>query len=318
MQNRELGTIVSGFQTLLDSGTSSALTDSQLLERFTRRSDDASQAAFSALVYRHGPMVLRVCVGVLRDAHAAEDAFQATFLILARKAHAIRDRESVASWLFGVARRVSCRARTQRSRRERHEQTGLPLPDPRMVAPDRRPELLPEVTEVVDRLPEKYRLPIVLCYLEGMTHQEAADQLRLPVGTVKVRLARARQRLRGPLMRRGLAPSSITAWMGAEARGAIPRHLVDATVRGALHPAPGRAAGISVSIAALVDGGLKAMYLSRLKSLLVVLSACPCLRDCHGDPGIGILPASEVRSGRFRPTGGGREPRCRCCHCQEV
>ena len=182
-------------------------------------------------------MVLRVCVGVLRDAHAAEDAFQATFLILAQR---------LMRYATGNPSRAGSSASPAGfpvgpGRNDRDER-GMSRPDspcrnPRMVAPDRRPELLPEVTEVVDRLPEKYRLPIVLCYLEGMTHQEAADQLRLPVGTVKVRLARARQRLRGPLMRRGLAPSSITAWMGAEARGAIPRHLVDATVRGALHPA---------------------------------------------------------------------------------
>jgi hypothetical protein len=125
-------------------------------------------------------------------------------------------------------------------------------------------QLLPEVYDEVDRLPEKYRQPIVLCYLEGLTHEEAAGQLRLPVGTVKIRLARARQRLRGRLIRRGLAPSLLTAWMAREARGSIPGQLVTETVQGAIRIASGRMAEVSASIAALVEGVLRAMFLSRL------------------------------------------------------
>jgi HlyD family secretion protein len=273
MRDCEFGAIQGGLRSLFSSGTASSLSDSQLLDSFVGRSDDFAQAAFTALVDRHGPLVLRVCARVTGDQHAAEDAFQATFLILARKAATIRDRASVSSWLLGVARRVSSRARVQRSQRAAQERTGLSLPDDRGSARDGTPELFPEVIEEVDRLPEKYRLPIVMCYLQGMTHEDAAGQLGVPVGTLKTRLARARERLRGPLLRRGLAPSAITAWVGGRAQWAIPRHLVDATVQAAYDSAPGRAVGLSAPIAALVEGGLEAIFLSRLKQIVVFLSA---------------------------------------------
>ena len=120
MRNHAVGAVVKGVRTLFDAGTATGLSDGQLLERYLRRGDDSAEAAFRALVERHGPMVLRACRGVLHDVHAAEDAFQATFLILARKAGSIRKRDSVASWLFGVARRVAGRADAQR----RHGRTA--------------------------------------------------------------------------------------------------------------------------------------------------------------------------------------------------
>ena len=178
-------------QTLFSVGTASALSDGQLIERFVGGYDDAAEVAFAALVERHGPMVLRVCLGVLHDSHAAEDAFQATFLILARKAGSIRKHGSVASWLFGVARRVAGRAKFERARRAAHERRGAAMAENHAQDTD-SPVLVPEVQEEVDRLPEKYRAPIVLCYFEGLTHEEAAAHLRVPVGTVKVRLAQAR------------------------------------------------------------------------------------------------------------------------------
>ena len=196
-------------------------------------------------------MVLRVCLGILHDIHAAEDAFQATFLILARKAgHHSRIATRSPSWLFGVARRVSIRARTERSRRAALEQND-PAIDRRPTPPrsPTRRSLMPEIQYEIDRLPEKYRAPVILCYLEGMTHEEAAGQLRLPVGTVKTRLSRARDRLRGPLLRRGLAPAVISTWMQAEARAAPPRQLVNDTVQAVIQITSGRAAGVSAPIA---------------------------------------------------------------------
>ena len=228
MPSRDHGAVVKGVKTLFDSGTTLALGDSQLLERFLLRGDDGAESAFSALVERHGPMVERVCWGVLRDVHAAEDAFQATFLILARKAASIRRRASVSSWLFGVAHRVARRADVERKRRAVFEQRRFAMAE-NDRATDHPAELIPEIQEEVDRLPEKYRGPIVLCYLEGLTHEEAAGQLGLPVGTVKVRLMRARERLRGRLIRRGLAPALLVAMIAGEAGASRyrARHEID-------------------------------------------------------------------------------------------
>jgi RNA polymerase sigma-70 factor (ECF subfamily) len=180
VESYEFGTIANSFRTLLSAGTAGPCPDSQLRERFVRQSDDAAEAAFTALVERHGPMALRVCCSVLHDTHAAEDAFQATFLTLARKAHTIRNRESLASWLFGVARRVSGRAKVQRSRRAAMERNGVAMIASHLSGSVGEDQLLPEVHDEVDWSPEKYRQPIVLCYLEGLTHEEAAGQLRLP------------------------------------------------------------------------------------------------------------------------------------------
>ena len=167
---------------------------------------EAAEMAFSALVERHGPMVLRVCRSILRDEHDAQDAFQATFLVLVDRAGSVRDRSSVGSWLHGVALRVAACARGSVVRRRVHERRAADLTadgfHPRGVEPD----LAPALHEELARLPERYRVPIVLCYMEGLACEEAAQRMRLPVGTVKSRLARGRDRLRDRLIRRGLAP----------------------------------------------------------------------------------------------------------------
>ncbi len=176
--------------------------DSQLLEGFVATRDPA---AFRDLVDRHGPSVLRVCRGMLHDPHEAEDALQATFLILVRRAPSIRDPERLNAWLVGVARKVAARARRQgavRSERERKwaamhpeaRESDRPLDDIRQV-----------VREELGHLPEPYRQALTLCYLEGLTHEEAAERLGWPVGTVKTRLVRARKGLRDRLDRRGIA-----------------------------------------------------------------------------------------------------------------
>jgi HlyD family secretion protein len=273
MPGRAVTTVVKSVRTLLEVGTAAGLPDGQLLERYRLRRDDAAEAAFGALVERHGPMVLRVCRGVLHDSHDAEDAFQATFLILARKAGAIRKRDSVASWLFGVARHVAGRARAQRQRRAIHEGQGGTMGQEYARSSDLPLELVPEVQEEIDRLPERYRAPIVLCYLEGLTQEETASQLRLPASTVRVRLMRARARLRERLIRRGLAPASLAGLSASRAESAIPASLADKTIKAAVHLALGKAAGVSAPVAALVKGVIKAMFLTKLKLGAALLAA---------------------------------------------
>ncbi len=274
MRNRAVGSVLRSIRVLLEVGTSAGQSDSQLLERYLLRGDDAAEAAFRALVDRHGPMVLRACRGVLHDAHDAEDAFQATFLVLARKAGTIRKGDSVASWLFGVARRVSVRADGRRKRRAAHEAPGgAIIAMAEAPPPDGPPGPMPEVLEEVDRLPERYRVPVVLCYFEGLTQEEAANRLRLPASTVRVRLMRARTRLRDRLTRRGLAPASLVALSTAgRAEAAVPAPLVDETIGAATRFAAGRAAGVSAPVAALVQGVFRAMFLAKLKSAAALLA----------------------------------------------
>jgi RNA polymerase sigma-70 factor (ECF subfamily) len=180
-----------------------------LLHRFAALRDEA---AFAALVQRHGAMVLRVCRGVLSSSQDAEDACQATFLTLARKADTMPWRDSVRCWLYGVARRLALQARSVAARRGRHlaERSGatesFEVPDDRAGPLDlvARRELRGLVNEELGQLPDKYRLPVVLCYLEGKTNEEAADALGWPVGSMSRRLARARALLRERLSRRGI------------------------------------------------------------------------------------------------------------------
>ena len=180
--------------------------DSQLMERFVVGRDSQ---AFRNLVARHGPAVLRVCRRFVNDPHAAEDAMQATFLILVRRAPSIQDPEQIDRWLTGVARKVAARARKQeinRAKREQlwaetHRESGPDAEKPIQV------ELRRAVHEELGQLPNVYRQPLTLCYLDGLTHEEAADQIGCPVGTVKARLVRGRNRLRDRLDRRGVALS---------------------------------------------------------------------------------------------------------------
>ena len=177
------------------------LSDAQLLDGFLARSGEAAEAAFEALVARHGPMVLDVCSNVLRDSHDAQDAFQATFLVLASRAGSIRRRDALAGWLLGVARRVALRSRTDLARRRAYEGRAAEM---KTDLQQDRAESWPELHEEIGRLPERYREPVVLCYLEGLSTDAAALRLGCPEGTVLSRLSRARERLQGRLTRRGL------------------------------------------------------------------------------------------------------------------
>ena len=206
MQDGRTSTRLRHLETLFHAGTIVGLGDAQLLDRFASRRDEAAEIAFAALVERHGPMVLRVCREVLRDPHEAQDAFQATFLILARKSASIRRRDSLGPWLHGVALRVSACARSAAARRRTHERRRAEITTP-LLGPTDGGEEGAMLHEEIGRLPEKYRTPVVLCYLEGLTHDQAAQKLRWPVGTVRSRLSGARERLRSRLVRRGVAPA---------------------------------------------------------------------------------------------------------------
>ena len=201
--------VVRDIQTLFDAGTASGLSDRQLLERFSSGRDASAEAAFEAIVQRHGPMVLRLCYKLLGNQADAEEAFQATFLILVKKSRSIRQLDTVGGWLFGVASRVAARAQVERARRRSAEQQGglriATAVDTGGEGGD-RVELDAAVEAEVLRLPEKYRAVVVLCYWEGLTHEQAADRLGCPLGTVRSRMARARSLLHRRLTRRGLEP----------------------------------------------------------------------------------------------------------------
>lgn len=221
------------FEALFRAGTAASLSDDQLLERYVDRCDINGQLAFEAIVRRHGPMVCGVCRRVLDDSHAAEDAFQATFLVLALRARSVGGRGPLGPWLHGVAVRVSRRAR----RLARRQQGAVPFPED-LSAPESRDCDLAELRLVLDeelsRLPDKYRRPVVLCYLEGRTQEDAALALGWTKGTVSGRLARAKDLLRRRLMRRGLVSSAgliggVLSFKTASA--AVPRAQLSASVR---------------------------------------------------------------------------------------
>jgi RNA polymerase sigma factor (sigma-70 family) len=218
------------------------LTDEGLLDRFLGRDDAKAEAAFRVIVARHGPMVLGVCRHVLNQHQDAEDAFQATFLVLARKAGSIRDRRVLARWLHEVACRIAMRAKTGGVRRRLHERQGAAMVATAAIDNPGWSDLKPIIHEEVNRLPDKYRVPVILSYLEGKTNEEVARLLDWPVGTVKGRLSRARDLLRSRLTRRGLALSAaflMTALSdGAVFAEVVPPRLLDETVANALVVAP--------------------------------------------------------------------------------
>jgi RNA polymerase sigma-70 factor (ECF subfamily) len=260
--------VLGAIDRLFRSGTAAGLSDGQLLERFTTRHDEAAEAAFAALVERHGPTVWRVCRRLLSSAHDAQDAFQATFLILVRKAGTLRRRESLASWLRAVALRVATHSRAASVRRRAVEAVAGSRLTRERASDDRCPEIWDEV----DRLPQRYRKAVVLCYLEGLTHEQAAHRLGWPVGTVRSRLARARERLRGRLVRRGLAPPSaeLGALMAFKRAVPLPPNLVDPTVRAAMRVAA-ESGLVSSSPLALAEGVLRTMFFTKLKSAVLAL-----------------------------------------------
>jgi len=282
------GVVLRQIQTLFGAGTVAGLTDGQLLERFATRDGAAAELAFAALVERHGPMVLRVCRRVLADPHDAQDAFQATFLVLVRRAGAVRNRESVASWLYGVAARVAACSRATASRRRAHEQAAARSGEAVQPGLEQdRADLGVVIREELGRLPDRYRDPVILCDLEGQTYEAAARLLGWPVGTIKSRLSRGRRRLRDRLTRRGLAPAvGAMAAMRAAGTSAIevPAALADSVVRAAARLAAGHPlAGIaSANILTLMIGGSQRMLLTKLTLGAAALLASGCLLTAMG------------------------------------
>jgi RNA polymerase sigma factor (sigma-70 family) len=210
MGNRYAG-VMRDFHQLFRLGALGGMTDSQLIARFLARGDDGASAAFEGLVQRHGPMVMHVCRGVLRDEHDAEDAFQTTFAVLARKARSLWVKDSLASWLHGVAYRVASKARIEAMRRRHHEREAAArtATEAAVIPNVFRSDDEAIISEEIARLPERYRAPVVLCYLEAMSYQAAASRLGLSEHAVRGRLARARERLRSRLSRRGVGASAI-------------------------------------------------------------------------------------------------------------
>src|SRR5262245_52203320 len=216
---------------LFQEGLPAGLTDGQLLERFASGRGEAAELAFAILVERHGPMVLRACRSILRDDHEAMDAFQATFLVLVRKGRSLWVRDSLGPWLHRVACRAAGRARAEAGRRRATERGWAEATLGRAVGDD-RDGLAAAVHEELDRLPDRYRVPIVLCDLEGRTCEEAARHMGCPVGTIGSRLARGRERLRDRLARRGLAPAvgALVAVITTDAQaGDMPAALAEST-----------------------------------------------------------------------------------------
>ena len=263
-------------RTLYEFGVAGSFTDEQLLARFLASRDAAAEEAFAELVQRHGPMVLGVCRRILGDAHEAEDAFQATFLVLARKASTVVRREKVAGWLHGVAVRTAREARIRSARRRaREERVSMPI----HVEPsdDGLPAELREILdEELARLPARHRGPVVLCELEGLPHPEAARRLGIPRGTLSSRLARAKARLRDRLSARGvtLPAAALSALLVREARAStVPLSLFESTVEAATLVAagPSASAALSASVASLSEGVIKTMFVAKLKGIALAV-----------------------------------------------
>lgn len=253
----------------------SPLSDGQLLRRFALAHDEA---AFEALLSRHGAMVLGVSRRVLRNQQDAEDVFQAAFLVLARKATSICKQGSVGSWLHGVAHRLALKVKTEAARRSARQIRCAAQPSRSDLANMTWQEIEPILDEELRQLADRYRAPLVLCYLEGKTRDEAAQQLGSSVRTVMRRLEQGRELLRGRLVRRGVTMSAalITAGLcsGTAVAGVAPA-LLTSTANAAVRVALGQAATgvISAKVAALTQGMISAMVMARLKVATFVLLA---------------------------------------------
>ncbi len=269
-----------GLRALFEVGSPSGLTDGQLLERFATHAGLGSEQAFEAIIGRHGPMVLRACRGILGDDHEAMDAFQATFLVLARKGRSLWVGDSLGPWLHRVACRAASKARAGAARRRELERRMAEVAmDPGSKA-DRLDDLASILHEELDRLPEHYRAAIVLCDLQGHTCEETARRLGCAVGTVGSRLSRGRERLRSRLARRGLAPTAgsiVLAFAGEALAAPVPGSLATATLRGAVAVATSRAtAGASsAAVASLAEDVSRSLIMAKIRSITVGLAvAC--------------------------------------------
>jgi RND family efflux transporter MFP subunit len=308
-------------RTLFNVGTVRELTDGQLLERFATGRGEAAELAFAVLVERHGPMVLRVCRGVLADPHDTQDAFQATFLVLIRKARGLWVRDSLGPWLHQVAYRTASCARSAAARRRRHERrAAVAVVEPQQRHDETSEDLGRMLHEEIDRLPQRDRALVILCDLEGRTHEQAARHLGLPIGTVKSRLSRSRDRLRERLRRRGLAPEAGMLAAALRPDGpasSLPPALLESTTRVAVQWVAVRSI-LRGSVATLAQEVLRSMALTgwwKLASVLLVAGATASGVERlaqRGTPGVEAraggnaqaarddkMPVAEVKSGKL-------------------
>ena len=261
---------------LLGAGTAAATPDHELIERFVARTDEVAEAAFAALVARHGPMVLKVCRAVLRNREDAQDAFQATFLVLACKAARMSDRELLANWLYGVALRTALKARSRASRRQHHERRAAVAWPQSVERNDESSALHRALHEEIRALPEKYRAAVVLCYLKGVSREAAADELQCAVSTVGVRLMRARERLKARLARRRLIVPAGLLGFGSAAKpltAAVPTALAEQTVRAATRLAVSGTETVGVTSASTI-GLMKEVRRSMMLNTLKTMAGC--------------------------------------------
>jgi RNA polymerase sigma factor (sigma-70 family) len=293
MVNGQLDVVVRHLHRLAGSRDGEELSDGHLLERFAVRHEEE---AFAALVRRHGPMVLGVCRRLLRHGPDAEDAFQATFLILFRRARSLDRAGSLANYLYTVAYHVALKAKADAARRQRCEKEVRDMPRAQAHAEELWSDLQPVLDEELNRLPDRYRAAVVVCYLQGKTNEEAARLLGCPPGTVKSRLARARALLRTRLARRGVVLSTgpLAAILAEHAAAAVPPALVRAAVQTTVQAAAGHALAPATSLAESV---LKALFVTKLKIATAVLLALGTL-----------LLAAGVWKHQARAEGAAEEP----------
>ena len=250
--------------------------DGQLLRQFATRGDET---AFEVFVTVHGPMVLSVCRRMLFDERDVEDAFQATFLVLLRRAGSLGNADPLSPWLHGVAYRVAARIRANTVRRRREEMRSARPEKIELASELERQELRSILDEEISRLPEKYRRPVVLCYLEGRSQEEAANRLRCTAGSVRGRLDRAREKLQGRLVRRGVALAggfAARVLTTDVASAAVPPRLVHATVSTLVRDSTAKAVantGVSARVCELADGLIRTIMLAKLRLVASVMAA---------------------------------------------
>jgi RNA polymerase sigma factor (sigma-70 family) len=297
MSHAQLSPVVRHLRTLVEAQTLLEATDDELLGRFTAKREEA---AFAALLRRHGPMVLSVGRRLLGHVHDAEDVFQATFLLLARKAATIRKQASVSSWLHGVAYRLALKARSQQARRQALEKRAQTMAKTTARVDATWQELNVLLDAALLQLPEKHRTALVLFYLEGKSHEEAARQLGCPIATFRSWLARGRKRLRGELTRRGLTLSAVgfaSLLATSAADGTVTATLLGDTLRAALQFTSEKAGAgaVSAQVGFLVEAGLKATMVAKLKLGMFVL--------------VGSILAAGAGLAAYQGLGGGPAPR---------
>ncbi|MGE3807238.1 MAG: RNA polymerase sigma factor [Gemmataceae bacterium] len=305
MAQASLHALLRQIRGLVEPAVGAAPCDRVLLERFSLTRDEA---AFTELVERHGPMILAICRRILGSTSDADDAFQATFCALARQAPRTSWHDSLAGWLHVVASRIARKVRARAQVRRQHEQQAAAMHRETQspALPDH--ELREHIDAALEGLPEKYRAPLVLCYLQGLTNEEAARQLGWPKGSVQGRLARGRDMLRKRLVRRGLALSAGTLplLIPANASASVPPALHTNTIRTAIQFAAGHP-GVSSPVAALAEGVLRTMWMKKMQTIAVVLACIGLLvgvgvwsQRSSNDAAAAPLPADSNNTGNHK------------------